>query len=423
MKPFSLSYPRKPITEETCPTVTRFAEKIILVLSCITLISACTRAGFSVSGIHITITDFLIGISTGVLFLSMLKTEYREQLRLPSLSIFIFITLALISAFFSGERKRALLEVIQFSELLIFGWLILGFVLQKKFSWIISSALVLLGITVFSCNVDYFFRPGPAEQIGGLLDNRMIYGAYTVLLAPLAMGCISAQSSPTGKAAAAAGFVLLLIPVTSGWILLCLVLGCLFTLLLTRDRLSAGLMAGAAVVFFLCMGFLPRDNPELLRESVYPVNENRIKQQYLEWIAASTGTAKNALTGTGPGTYQEHIGQYFGSLDKPNVNALEPDTNNTYAVIGLTMGVPGLLCFLFLLLESLTLSLCTAFSLTVPKQIRGAAAGCAGSLFACIFLCLFTVPLVRGTGIIMALLLSMAAYGHHLTVKKALNED
>ena len=200
-------------------------------------------------------------------------------------------------------------------------------------------------------------------------------------------------------------------------------LGCVFTLLLTQDRMTGALLAGAALVFILCMGFLPQDNPALLRESVYPVRENRLKQQYMEWIAGMRGTSENALTGTGPGTYQEHIGRYFGSLDKPNVNALEPDTNNTYAVIGLTMGIPGLLCFLFILLNSLALSLRTAFASRVSDQLRAAAAGCAGSLFACIFLCLFTVPLVRGTGIILVLLFSMASYGYHLTAKEALNEE
>ena len=404
----------------------RVTETILPLLGAAVILSAAFRRGAEAAGIHITAADLLLCISAILIAGAYLFSDRKKELRLPAPAVLLFLIAGVVSTLFSHNPKRALLEVIQYTGLLGVAWITLDYSLRKKWKWVVYACTVLFVFITAAALIQVFGDSGrSAAETGGILQNRMVYGAYLVLLFPPLLGYFL-QRSIFFKIAAAATLLTTLLTVTSGWILLCLLIGAVSTPMILRDRAGTAMVSAAAVLFFVLLPVLPGDRPAVFKASVYPLQKNGAPaQQYLEWIAGARGTLNNLYTGTGPGTYQEHIGRYYGTLPKNNINALEPDTNNTYAVLGLSMGLPGLLCFLALLFggfrHSAAAALCPAAS--APAPLRGWFAGSAGSLFASLFLCLFTVPLVRGTGILLVLLFAAADFSTHFFPKETLDHE
>jgi hypothetical protein len=140
-----------------------------------------------------------------------------------------------------------------------------------------------------------------------------------------------------------------------------------------------------------------------------------LKKQYIEWYAAlgwsqprrvagsETGErSKNFGTGVGPGNYQLNIGPYYSSL--PNEEKMPPDSNNLYLVQAVALGVLGLGALLWAVLHFASLAI--AARKKFPNDWLGA--GVLASLAAAAFVNLFHALLVRGTGLTLAFLFSLA---------------
>jgi len=114
--------------------------------------------------------------------------------------------------------------------------------------------------------------------------------------------------------------------------------------------------------------------------------------------------ADNPLLGVGAGNYQLRIGEYYGLL--PDVKKSEPDTNNLYLVVAGSMGLAGLVSLVALL--SYFWRLAGGLWLRVETDWeRGLAAGLAGSIGAMVAANFFTSLLVRGTGLVMILVVAL----------------
>lgn len=158
--------------------------------------------------------------------------------------------------------------------------------------------------------------------------------------------------------------------------------------------------AGAVGIVTLLAGLVPL--------TVLHDEEGDIKKQYIEWQAVlnmmEDTRENNFLLGVGTGNYQLNVGRYYGFL--PNKEKMPRDSNNLYLVIGGSMGLFGLAAWIWILAHHLKLANALRRQTTDAWQ-RSLATGLCGSLWALAFINLFHALLVRGTGLVMVLLLAM----------------
>ncbi|MDQ3813899.1 MAG: hypothetical protein M3347_08105 [Armatimonadota bacterium] len=131
----------------------------------------------------------------------------------------------------------------------------------------------------------------------------------------------------------------------------------------------------------------------------------KVKKQYIEWYAAfgwSAPSKRTFATGVGPGNYQLNIGPYYGGL--PNEEKMPPDSNNLYLVQSVSLGVLGLGALLWLL--SYFASLARLAHRRFPDDWLGT--GVLASVVAFLFVNLFHALIVRGVGLALAFILSLA---------------
>ncbi|MBV9865546.1 MAG: hypothetical protein JO316_09365 [Abitibacteriaceae bacterium] len=130
-----------------------------------------------------------------------------------------------------------------------------------------------------------------------------------------------------------------------------------------------------------------------------------VKKQFIEWYAAlgwAMPRQRAFATGVGPGNYQLNIGTYYGSL--PNVKKMPPDSNNLYLVQGVSIGLLGLGALLWVL------SYFARQAWMARKRYANdwLGAGVLASLASFAFVNLFHALIVRGVGIVLAFVLSLA---------------
>jgi len=131
----------------------------------------------------------------------------------------------------------------------------------------------------------------------------------------------------------------------------------------------------------------------------------KVKKQYIEWYAAlgwSTPRQRALATGVGPGNYQLNIGPYYGGL--PNEEKMPLDSNNLYLVQGVSLGILGLGALLWVL--SYFGGQARLALRRFPHDWLGAAV--LASLAAFLAVNLFHALIVRGVGLVLAFILSLA---------------
>ena len=160
---------------------------------------------------------------------------------------------------------------------------------------------------------------------------------------------------------------------------------------------------------------LPYEGETADSATVTPDATPNLKKQFIEWYAGlgwsqprrvpgseSGERSKNFATGVGPGNYQTNIGSYYDSL--PNEEKMPPDSNNLYLVQAMSLGALGLGALLWVALHFAGLA--NQARKRFPHDWLGA--GVLASLIAAAFVNLFHALLVRGTGLTLAFLCSLA---------------
>jgi hypothetical protein len=169
-----------------------------------------------------------------------------------------------------------------------------------------------------------------------------------------------------------------------------------------RAIVVLGVMALAAFYAWSTPSPAQRSRTEFLR---VPSATEKVKKQYIEWYAALGWAAprlRQFATGVGPGNYQFNIGSYYSFL--PNEEKMPPDSNNLYLVQAVSLGVLGLGALLWVLGH---------FAREAHLAHRAPpwdwlGAGVLSSLVAFACVNVFHALIVRGTGIVLAFLLSLA---------------
>ncbi len=146
--------------------------------------------------------------------------------------------------------------------------------------------------------------------------------------------------------------------------------------------------------------FLRIDNPQAKSD-----DGKKVKKQYVEW-AAAIGWAMPGegafATGVGPGNYQGNIGTYYAS-GLPNEEKMPPDSNNLYLVQGVSLGILGLGALLWMVGHFAQI----AWRARAAIGDNWLAIGALGSLFSWFLVNFFHAAIVRGTGLLLALIFAL----------------
>ncbi len=235
--------------------------------------------------------------------------------------------------------------------------------------------------------------------VGGTFGNRNVLGGFLALALPLACAGALGGARRTPARAACALLVLaglaLNLSGPSYWAVA-------LTLAALAATRGARTFLPVAAALLLWQGFalphLPRANDLCHFESAALYDsQGAPTRRYPEWQAASSLILTHPWLGVGPGNYQRQIGPFYGNV--PNATGpAEPDIQNLYLVLGASCGLPALLAFLALLATA------------GHTALRNGRLGVAGALAAFAATAIWHPLLVRGLGLPLAFVLSLARH-------------
>ncbi|MCS6861971.1 MAG: hypothetical protein NZT92_16820 [Abditibacteriales bacterium] len=305
------------------------------------------------------------------------RREWKTA-RLPPLPCWLFVAVAVLSAVHCRAVveavldnphplkllkhqpvREALTEVVEYTLYLIVTYMLLVNLLRDEQRWRVGVYWFCTVTTaVMALGVFEWFATGMPFAVTATFGSRNIFNGFLVMALPL-----------------------------------------LFALARHSDRRVRRWLAATGVVGIVTL------LPGLFPLTVLHDEEGDIKKQYIEWQAAlnmmEDTRENNFLLGVGTGNYQLNIGRYYGFL--PNKEKMPRDSHNLYLVLGGSMGLLGLVTWIWILTHHLQLAH-TLRRQTSDAWQRGVATGLCGSLWALAFINLFHALLVRGTGLVMVFL-------------------
>jgi hypothetical protein len=333
-----------------------------------------------------------------------------------------------LKALLSKESKEAIAETIQFAGyFLIAPLLFVNLIHDRRCEVLISRRRLALTTFFWAVLASIFY----AFLNSGDLGFQGFFGSPNALSAflAIALSLLAARLFQVGTQwhkihwLLALAIVATFAVVSSLWSLLALLLGLVVASALASNRVRAVRpLVGFAAVALLTWLFAPapsviiRPHPPVTVTKIEPSLRaqsarlasatEKVKKQYVEWFVASSRLADSRessfATGVGPGNYQFNIGSYYARL--PNEEKMPPDSNNLYLVQAVNIGVLGLGVLLWIVLHFGNIAL--AARRKFPDDWL--AAGVLGALAAWLFVNLFHAAIVRGTGVVFALILSFA---------------
>jgi len=254
----------------------------------------------------------------------------------------------------------------------------------------------------------YFDAGRDAFAVKGTFGNTNVLGGYLSLVLPVFLALLLHAKAWWIRGVSAFAVLLGLMVCLSGGTLIAVLIAFLFVAA-TRGRMAFVAVATALVVLVAFVSpRLPRDTMETARLSICLFDdENAVSTRYTEWQAAGIMVLENPLLGVGAGNYQGSVGQYYGALPDASGQKSEPDSQNLYLVLAASVGLPGLACFVGTLV-SCAMTAMKAYFQTEDGMRKGALLGFAGAILAFAVNSVWSPLLVRGIGIPLVVLFSLA---------------
>jgi hypothetical protein len=388
------------------------------------------------------VADVLIWLA-GALLLAriVLRGEWFRFKTIP-LAAVVLVLLAVLSMVFAANKLVAVAKVVQWVEYFIVLYLLLVSVLvdidRVKLVaglWLVAASVVAIWGLVHYCEEQ---TRAPLDVSGPFLD-RNIFSGYLAMILPLSWGMVlySRKMMVWIEALALIGIGLVAMLAGGPWIAALIGMG--IVSFVRSPRLFPVFAAAVLVLALSNWDSLPRDNARILAKSVSVFDEDlktgetvpsagvtevaRISPRYLHWQVAgkflapsfyrelavpASAHAKQLLVGVGIGNYQQNIGQYYGSIPKANFNNDEPDTHNLYLVMAVSVGIPAVLAFLWLVGGFLRRA-AAGFAATEDPWLKGLLLGAIGAMASLLVTNVFTETLVHGSGPAMMILFALVA--------------
>ncbi len=377
---------------------------------------APTQWGPAVRAVHVALADPLLLLCGGLALLLWVSARCSgdppHAYRAPSPFAIAFLAFAAGSIPGADDRAEALKNAVQWTFYLGVGWMLWRIALAHG-----SNARAVLrvaawaGVGILLLSWVQFLSPGVADlEVRGSFGNRNVLAGYLALATPFAAAAVL-----LGRTARERGLGLL---VGMAGLLVCLsgaaVLGLLLAVLAMaaiRGRLA--LMTACAVVLAVLVVVHPRlprrgefADPWVDSVALHDA-DGELSRRYPEWEAAWWMMMEHPWRGVGAGNYQERIRDYRRIATRPGEP--EPDTQNLYLVLGASIGLPGLLAFLGMLLEGVARAARGAVRARALGAHRNAwlALGAGGGLVAFAVTAVWHPLLVRGIGLPLAGVLAL----------------
>jgi len=400
---------------------------------------------------HFALADILIWLAGALLLVRIVLLRDWRAFRLLPIASVVLSALAVLSMLYAQNKLTALADVIQFITYFIVLYLLFVNVLSTKDRLQLAMQLWLAvgSIVAVWAMIHYLDVGRDAIEVSGPFANRNILSGYLAMLIPITWGLMLTSRSPWTVAQslvlAGLGFVVML----SGGPWLAAAAGILVVTTVRAPKLVPVLLAGLLLTVLVVFPFCRRDNAHVLAKSVYTYNETRTiedetertSQRYLRWQASlkfltptyftqdgrayhtelpTVSRAKHTrqlLLGVGIGNYESSIERFHGRMPKPNRNTVEPDTSNLYLVLAVTVGLPALAVFVWLLAGFFRRAAMGCRCARDPF-LRGLLLGCIGALTSLAIVNVFTETLIRGSGPAMILIFALIASGTRLAERK-----
>jgi len=373
----------------------------------------------------------------------------------------------------SVDKSSAAKELIQYIEYFIVGYLIVANNTDTERSFrrivrlLILTSTIVIAVAMFQywscycpCVKDTAGKLGPlsgpltrllhvdqgdAMGIRGTFSNRNVLGAFLAMMLPLLWGVALAHKKGLAIVTRTWAVILTvagLSVMTSGGAMIA-VLFSILAITFIRDEKFFSILAVLVLVFAIGAGLFlksklqrleakcaARPNITMLQDSVKLFKQSDAKpprnygwqQRYVEWQAAVNAITVHPILGVGVGNYQQNINQYYGEIAKPAENYMEADAMNGLLILGMTMGLPGLVAFLWILFKFQKFG-AQGFSLLPPGLEKGFALGIYGAMTSVLIASLFTNVLVRGVGLVFIILLALAGQVNDLAPDEAPEEQ
>ena len=388
---------------------TRIIQRIVDICVIAILVTAPTQFSIEIARkTYISIVDPLIWITCLFMGIQYLQARRLPPLKVPLCTI-LFLGIAALSILRSPARLPALKDLFQYTEYFVVAFLLLSSAMADATARRRYVALYLAAAAaVVAVGLVHYLQPSvEAFKVRGTFGNRNVLGGFLTLALPVMFGLALFGKGPMLRASLLLTVALGCVVTLSGGTMVGLILAFALMSMLKSQRAFLIVAAVFIVSFAVLAPRLPRHNTEILAQSVSLFDaDGQMSTRYPEWQAAAEMAKDNPLTGVGIGSYQTSVREYYGTIPDRAV-ASEPDSQNLYLVLASTIGLPGLACFVGMLL----IFFCKAAGAFVrlPEGFeKGLALGVLGSLVAFAINCIWSPLLVRGIGVPLAAVFSLA---------------
>ena len=323
------------------------------------------------------------------------------------------------------ESKEAIAETIQFAGYFVIAPLLFvnlihdrrDGVLQSRRRLALWTFFITLAVVIFYALLQLVQSKANLEMADApraLFSSPNAYAGFCALALPILLARLLNYKTSQSWAIGLSVLAVLVFAATlvSPWAVVVLLCSLIITGILVRasNRTVIAVALAGILLFFTW----PNQGPLApLRHDLMHVGSSteKVRKQYVEWFVGvarlSDGREASFATGAGPGNYQFNIGSYYGGL--PNEKKMPPDSNSLFLVQAVNLGILGLSAILWILLYFSRV----AFEALKKYSDDWLAAGVLGSIIAWTFVNFFHALIVRGTGVVLAFILSLAIIALH----------
>ena len=255
----------------------------------------------------------------------------------------------------------------------------------------------------------------------GYNPSRATYAGFLALVLPFALALLVFERKRPGMVLwASVLFLGAAVSVMAGYLAPAILLGLLVTGFALGWRVGRQVLIGV-VAYLLVVSVMGGLNRQEMLEAPFQLRitaqqasygngdgTRHLKKFWGEQQAALNVVRANPLFGAGAGSYQDQVGQAYGTLGKIDEQRNEPNALNGYLLTAATTGLLGLAVLLLLFGSSLGLARRAVAAGGAPWT-----AALLGALAALALLTLVTNPWVRGPSVVIAAWL--AAIGNFTT--------
>ena len=395
--------------------------RALFALTALTLFLSPTQLGPFARIPTLTVADALLVVVSGVFALCVAQRAVKP--RAPSPFAIAFLVFGAVSVAAAEQRGEAVKNVVQWFFYFGMAWMAFRAALDDasarrvmlRTAAVAALCTVLLALAQFvrtagteivGGDVPWWLHPG--EDVRALFGNRNVLAGFFALSLPF--GAALALSSGVARWMRVAGGVAALAGVCctlSGAAAIALAVAVL-AMAAMRGRAALACAFGAVLLTVVVVHpHLPR-RTELadpwMDSIALHTPSGEVSRRYPDWECAWLMATESPWTGVGAGNYQKAISPYRRIPTPPG--APEPDTQNLFLVLAASVGIPGALAFVAMLLDGMARA---AKATGGADAGRGALAlGAFGSLLAFCIAAIWHPLLVRGIGIPLAFVLAAA---------------